>query len=284
MFGFPFARRALTALVVAGALVRFGGGAAQGAALAGAGAARTTAATAPSPADGVPAQNLPGWNLVLAEDFTRPASLGHFASVYPGWAGYDGWHDTTGHGLYDSATTTSVHDGVVDQFLHSDGKTAQVTALTPRSPHGSRLEQTYGRYAVRFRADNLPGYKLAALLWPSSGDWNQGEIDFPEANLDRDIRGYSHDVTGQPVRNAFVVKTGALPTDWHTAVTEWTPDHITFTLDGMSWSTTDGHALPTQRMVWVLHTETQTYPVPVVPDAKVSGHVLIDWVAAWSRA
>jgi len=39
----------------------------------------------------------------------------------------------------------------------------------------------YGRYAIHFKADPVPGYKTSWLLWPDSEKWPQdGEIDFPE--------------------------------------------------------------------------------------------------------
>src|SRR4051812_38767480 len=42
-----------------------------------------------------PSDHLPGWHLVLSEDFDRNAPLGGFATEYPGWAGYDGARDTS---------------------------------------------------------------------------------------------------------------------------------------------------------------------------------------------
>ena len=234
-----------------------------------------------------PGSDLPGWRLVLSEDFTTDAALGHFAAVYPGWAGYDGWRDTSRglgrpvaqQGEYDSATTTTVHDGVVDEHLHTAGSTPQVMALTP--PLGSAADSPYGRYAVRFKADEIPGYKMAWLLWPTSDDWHQGEVDFPEGDLGGPVEGYAHDVTGDPSRNAWSVQTGTSMTDWHTAVIEWSPGRLTYTLDDRSWTTTDTSAIPTDPMHWILQTETQLSAQ--APPAGSAGHVYVDWVAAWTR-
>jgi len=241
-------------------------------------------APAPAAASGsaVPTGDLPGWSLVLAEDFTRDAPLGQFDEVYPGWAGYDGANDTSGNGTYNSDTTTSVRGGILDKYLHTAAGSAQVAALTP-AVDGRRLQgQLNGRYSVHFRADNVPGYKMAWLLWSSSDDWSQGEIDFPEARLGDSIKGYAHEVDGDPSNNAWWVDTGVSMTDWHTATIEWTPDRITFLLDGQSWSTSDRSAIPTDPMRWVLQTETRLSGGG--PDAAASGHVQIDWVAAWARA
>jgi hypothetical protein len=242
------------------------------------------------PDDGAPDGDLPGWDLVLSEDFDTDAGAGGFASTYPGWAGYDGARDTSRdlgrpfatQGLYDSGSTTTVADGTVDVRVHTSGSTPQVMAMTP-TPDGQWWPgQTYGRYSVRFTTDSVPGYKLAWLLWPTSDDWTEGEIDFPEADLGDHIAGASHDITGDPSVNAWHINTETATTDWHTATIEWLPDRLTFILDDESWTTTDPTAIPTTPMRWVLQTETQLERQGPDPDA--SGHVYIDWVAAWSMS
>ena len=121
----------------------------------------------------------------------------------------------------------------------------RVAAPVPKLP-----TMTYGRYAVRFRADPLPGYKTAWLLWPDSGVWpRDGEIDFPEGNLDSTINGYVHHMNGKSGSDTDSFKTPALYSTWHTAVIEWTAGKITFLLDGQVIGTTtkrdplDPHAL-----------------------------------------
>jgi hypothetical protein len=225
----------------------------------------------------VPTQNLPGWNITLSEDFTRPAALGSFEDVYTDWARYDGSTDTSGNGTYNSDLTASVQDGVMRKNLHTAGGTAQVMALTPPIEG-----QTFGRYAVRFRMDQVPGYKIAWLLWPSSGDWSEGEIDFPEGSVGDRAWGFTHNTTGSPSDNVFALDTQTPTTEWHTAVIEWTPDRITFQLDDKSWSTTDRTGIPTTAMDWVLQTETELEGG--APDPGVSGGVYVDWVAAWRMA
>lgn len=180
--------------------------------------------------------------------------------------------------MYNSATTTTVQDSVLHEHLYTAGSTPQVMALTPPLSSGGQL---YGRYAVRFKSDVVPGYKLAWLLWPSSDDWSQGEVDFPEGDAGGEISGYAHDTTGQPSRNAWYLNTGKPMTSWHTAVIEWSPDKLTFILDGIAHSTTDPKAIPTHKMGWVLQTETQLSAE--APSPSVSGTVSIDWVAAWTR-
>ena len=237
-----------------------------------------------------PAEDLPGWDLVLSEDFDTDAELGEFADVYPGWAQYDGYRDTSRdlgrdqrhQGVYDSATTTTVQDGLVDVHVHTKDGTPQVMALTP-TPDGEAWNgQLYGRYSVRFRADDVPGYKIAWLLWPVSDDWVEGEIDFPEGQLGGKIVANSHDVTGDPSVNAFSRGTGVTMDDWHTATIEWSPSRVAFVLDDRRWTTSEPDAIPTTPMRWVLQIETELSSEP--PPADEEGHVQIDWVAAWSAA
>lgn len=237
-----------------------------------------------------PVHDLPGWDLVLVQDFDTDAELGDFATRYPGWAGYDGATDTSrdygrpsgSRGRYDSRTTATVADGVLDVHVHTRDGTPQVMALTPTTDGEWWDGRLHGRYSVRFRADRVPGYKVAWLLWPTSDDWTEGEVDFPEGDLGEDIDGNAHDVTGDPAENAWSIETGTSMQEWHTATIEWAPGRLTFQLDDREWTTTDPRAVPVDPMRWVLQTETQLSDLP--PDPGAAGHVQIDWVAVWAPA
>lgn len=237
----------------------------------------------------VPNTNLSGWNLVLSEDFTRNASLGSFASVYGSvWSAADGQHDTSAsygrpaatQGIYDTSKTVTVHDSMLDMHVFTDG-TGRPCIANP-IPDTGTWGQLYGRYAVRFKADTVPGYKMAWLLWPTSENWNQGEIDFPEAGLGNSIQGYSHNVNGTPATNQWAINTNVNMADWHTAVIEWTPTSLKFILDGATYTTTDSAAIPKNPMYWKLQTETNLSSTP--PPTSAQGHVYIDWVAVWTKA
>lgn len=230
-----------------------------------------------------------GWKPLISQDFDRAAPLGTFADRYPGWSWYDGMTETSREtarpegqvGIWQSRTTMSVHDGVMDCRVHTEGERPQVCALTP-TPGGSNWRgQMYGRYTVRFKADPVPGYKIAWLLWPDSDDWSEGEIDFPEASLDGTITGSSHRNDGDPADFAYFFDTGQRMGGWHTATIDWRPGRLTYLLDGESWTTTEPAALPRVPMRWALQAETEI--VDSAPDRKAQGHILIDWVAAWSR-
>ena len=225
-----------------------------------------------------PRGDLTGWKQVFAEDFGTVAATGSFpGTAYASrWTSYDGFKDTDKRGLYAPAKVLSVHDGVLDMHLRTENGVPLVAAPVPLVD-GKWFSQKYGRYSVRFKADPVPGYKTAWLLWPSSNDWNQGEIDFPEGGLDGTIHAFNHCV-GNPSANCFATDTGARYTEWHTSTIEWTPSGVTFYLDGKNLGTST--TSPSAAMQWVLQTETSGSG----PSAAASGHVLVDWAVMYSRA
>jgi beta-glucanase (GH16 family) len=233
----------------------------------------------------MPVGDLPGWKQVFAEDFTRAVPLGRFpAAVSAKWFAYpDGWRDTSGNGTYYPSRVNSIHDGVLDWYVHTEGALHMVSAPVPRLPGSAAgAGQLYGRYAVRFRADMLPGYKTAWLLWPDSDAWpRDGEIDFPEGDLDGTICAFTHHqgATSGSDQDAFC--TGATYRRWHTAVIDWSPGKVRYLLDGRLIGTSRDR-VPRTRMHWVLQTETALGGL--LPDDATAGHVQVDWVAVYRPA
>lgn len=247
---------------------------------------RTSSGAAAS-GSAMPKGDLPGWKQVIAEDFSRSAPLGSFGSAYPGWDGYDGNRDSSRNfgrpiaeqGVWNDTTTSSVQDGIYDCVVRTIGATPNVCALTPTATGRWWEGSLYGRYSVRFEVDPIPGYKIAWLLWPSSNRWSQGEIDFPEGDLDGTITGASHDVQGSPSIDRWFLDTHVGMSSWHTATIEWRPGSITFGLDGTTWRTTDPRALPSSPMRWALQAESRLSATP--PKASATGHIRIDWLTEY---
>jgi len=221
------------------------------------------------------------WVPYLAEDFDQPAALGALLSVYPGMAEYSGMRDTSGKGLYSPDQVVSVHDSVLDLHLHSAGSQPLVATVLPA---GYRA-YTHQRVSIRYRADEVPGYKFVMILWPLSGDWNEGEIDWPEGDLAGDVRPVSaipgsYDPATQSMTflpdDPPVVPGGQ--TDWHVATVEWTADAVRFYWDDELLETVTG-AVPTTPMRVTLQAETIIHDAEVPTDA--SGHVQVDWVVAY---
>lgn len=230
----------------------------------------------------MPVGNIPGWRQVFADNFSENVRTGRFpAVVSKRWKAYpDGWSDTSGHGRYEPSKVVSIHNGIMDLYLHTEKGLHMVAAPVPIIPGatGENGGLIYGRYVVRFKADPIPGYKTAWLLWPDSNKSSEGEIDFPEGSLDGTFSAFVHHKGDPKVQDAFLTQTGF--STWHTAVIQWTRQSVAFYLDGrLIGATTNRAIIPDTPMHWVLQTETQLNSPP--PMDSSAGNVEIDWVAVY---
>jgi hypothetical protein len=228
-------------------------------------------------AEAMPTGDLPGWKLVFSDDFVTDASLGSFpGSAYEAtWTAYpDGWQDTSKNGQYSPGKTLSVKSGVLSIDVHTENGIHYVSAPEPMKGVG----QLYGRYSVRFRVTAMtPDYKTAWLLWPDSDKWpDDGEIDFPEGNLDGTISAFAHHANPAGGQDPF--SSSVTYDAWHTATTEWSQGKVTFYLDGsvLGTSTT---MVPSKPMHYVMQTETNL-DGHAPTDASV-GNIEVDWVVIW---
>ena len=242
----------------------------------------------------MPVGDLPGWHQVFVEDFLDDAPIGSWpgTTYAPRWDFYpDCWHDTSGVGFYYPERVVSVAGGILAKYLHSeqmndvcgvDDTRPLVAALVPRLPS----PMTSGKYTVRFRADALQNFKTAWLLWPDSNRGSEGEIDFPEGELDGTIAAFLHYKDNTSSTQQQVFNTSATYTAWHTASIEWVVDDpdsngsVTFILDGQTIGTSTTR-VPNTPMHWVLQTET--CPSHCQPQAMTAGNAQIDWVVAYTR-
>lgn len=255
--------------------------------------APASAATAGPSGETVPIGDLPGWHQTFVDDFTVNAPLGSWGTqdpqqvVYTGdhggkWVEYpDGWPSTYTNGKpgYQPAKVLSVHDGVLDFYLHNINKLPSGANPSPLVT-GTSQYQTYGRYAARLKADTgLTNYHAAWLLWPVD-DANGGcaESDFPEGGLASTVSGFAHNSTNcssYTTQDAFNTAT-TFNGGWHTYVQEWGPGFRKYYIDGTLIGTS------TTR-VW---SQTERWQLQTEPDGKANtaGHLLVDWVAAYSYA
>jgi hypothetical protein len=239
------------------------------------------------------------WHQVFAQDFNTSVRTGGFSRCTRGatlmssvcrglpralrarwWAYPDGWPDTGDGATYSPSRVLSTHNGVLDYYIHSVDGRHLGAALVPKIPGGvGGGGLLYGAYVVRFRADRIGGYKTAWLLWPDGGEWPaEGEIDFPEGDLNGDIGAFMHHQEGATVTQQDVYPTSARYNTWHTAIIAWTPGSCRFILDGIQIGASS-RFVPSNPMHWVLQTETATDGT--TPTASASGHVLIAWVAVY---
>jgi Glycosyl hydrolases family 16 len=267
----------------------------------GVGATGPPTAAAPS-GEPMPVGDLPGWHQVFADDFTDDVPLGGFSgcraiidlmdSTCTGlppavaskwWAYPDGWSDTSKHGRYYPSQVLSIHNGVLDYYVHTADGIPMVAAAVPKIPggiNGGGLR--YGAFVVRFRADALPGYKAAWLLWPDSEIWPaDGEIDFPEGNLDGTFSAFMHHMGASSGDQQDGYPTHASFTSWHTAAIQWAPGSCQFILDGTVIGTST-QFVPSDPMHWVLQVETALDGT--MPNPATAGHVYIDWAVAYVPA
>jgi beta-glucanase (GH16 family) len=220
---------------------------------------------------------------MFSDDFNENVSLGQFPTeVASKWGAYpDGWPDTTHHGTYEPTQVVRIHDGIMNLFLHTANGVHMVAAPYPKIPGATGADGgvLYGMYEVRFRAQQVKGYKTAWLLWPDSENQQDGEIDFPEGNLQQNIIAFMHHRDSDPkLQDSY--QTSYSYADWHTATTIWTANAVIFMLDGkVIGESTNKSNIPDKPMHWVLQTETRTGGGP--PSDTATANVQIDWVSVW---
>lgn len=233
----------------------------------------TASATAAAPSgQSMPTTSPTGWKLKFSDDFSTNVALGSWNSTTaPKWRAYSG-KDSTGHGTYSASKTVSQTGGLLNVNLHTEAGVPLVAGLVPQIS-----TMTYGRYAIRWRADTAPGYKQVFLLWPNSGQRPEGEIDWPERNL-----------TTYPYTMGFLHRKNAIgpqgwakvamdASQWHTTVIEWRAGSLRYFLDGAKvYETTLG--VPNTAFHLVLQQETQISGGAPIPLASAKGNVQIDWV------
>jgi len=271
----------------------------------------TTPPPSGSNASGIPCPtgDLSGWKLIWHDDFDEDFAVGAFPGPYADklLAYPDNYYDTSGNGQYNPKTTLSAADSILRKHIHTKDGQPQVCAPVPKID-GTDIKwpgQLFGRYEVCIRfPDDLPGYKVAWLLWPDYGTNTQhkkggtgenvsggiGEIDYPENDLDQHehIGGFMHRMNATVGNDQYSMGNKACDTTkWHVYTIEWSRGLCRFLLDGTEIGKTtervpDNHAdgCPGS-MHWVLQTETTLDGV--VPDPDVQGDIEIDWIAIWAK-
>lgn len=207
-----------------------------------------------------------GWTQNLAEDFNTDAATGSFQDTYANsWCGYE---EGTG-GKYFNDALISAHDGMMDIALNGT-QGAAGSFGPPETCWGA----TYGKYSIKFKAEGAEGNGTAMMVWPSSDVWGDGEIDFPEGNLDGTFSAYHHPLNCSDCSSSVSADSGTTFADWHVATTEWSPEGVNYYVDGeLIMSNTEDNPSTDHR--W-------TIQVAPVEDNAQPGHLLIDWVSSYS--
>ncbi|PZE29739.1 hypothetical protein DEI86_00035 [Curtobacterium sp. MCBD17_028] len=254
----------------------------------------TATGTAPAPVSGANVTTSPSgvampkgdvtsngrvWKQAYAQDFTTPAAVGTVLSTYHDLSAYDGSRDTSGLGQYAPNKVLSVSGGELDFDLHSENGQPLVSTVVP----DNYLPLTTGRVSVRYKTTKTPGYKFVGILWPEDDNWNEGEIDWPEADLGGTPRPASA-IPGTYANGrmnfapAVTKYAGSDTTGWHTATTEWDHGVVRFSWDGTLVDSVT-NAVPTTAFRLTLQAETWIGEGAV--PATATGHVDVDWVSIW---
>lgn len=235
------------------------------------------------------------------DNFTKDAPVGSFAESEPsqvvytgdsgmGWTEYpDGWGtpQTGTTEAYQPSSVQSVHDGVLDYYLHNDSNGNPVSANPSPLPGGNRY-QTYGVWSVCEKVVADPGsdlndfhqaytiFPLDDTLWASGG-----ESDYPEFGLGGGgtpsffLHWGGPNGSGNSVdQDIGSVPTPFDPTQWHVYTQEWKTDGTrAYYVDGklVGTSTSSPFSQPER---WQLQVE----PSGTSNDGG-HGHVYVDW--AW---
>jgi hypothetical protein len=224
-----------------------------------------------------------GWRRVMSDAFHEDIPRGEWGRTGGPWenpggkwrARQAGSNDTSGRGTYSSPKTTSQHHGLLDVWIHSEGSTRYIAAPIPLV--GDKKGQ---RVSLCMRANEIPGYKIAFMLWPKEGPGNyHGEIDYPETKLLRSVRAnaFMHfDPKPRSGKTQDWYDTGVRLQGWHVFTMKWRPsrDYVSFFVDGRRVGRSHGPEVPNGPMHYIMQMETYVSgPLP----APAAGHVKVDW-------
>jgi hypothetical protein len=245
--------------------------------------------------------DVPGWRALFEDDFNKPVALGRFpADVNDKWSAYPyGWLDTSKNGHYDAPRTVSIHDGMMDIWMHTENGEHKVAAPYPRFPSDPAVQISLGsefsgyyfkslRIAVRVKANPIPGYKTAWLFWPMSDTHpRDGEIDLPEGDLDgrSHVTGFMHRQNGTSGYDQEYFDGGFIYADgkWHTYVTEWVMGASCQFFADEKASPKWNSRVPATPMRYVMQSET-VLDEDNPPLDSTQGHILVDWIKAYVLA
>lgn len=148
---------------------------------------------------------------------------------------------------------------------------------------GRSLNQTYGRWHVRFRMTKGRGVGMCIFLWPAHG-WPP-EVDFAEESSDVGGRQWETSTLHYGSSNSQIHhRVHANFQNWHTIGVTWLPGLLRYTLDGRTWAQITGSHVPNVPM----HLGIQTHvgsngQSGGMPDATTPSKVAlqVDFVKVW---
>ncbi|MFY1652943.1 glycoside hydrolase family 16 protein [Solwaraspora sp. WMMB762] len=226
-----------------------------------------------------PRGDLPGWELVLTDDFGRQELGANFTaySGSPGGDPYSTWHPDH----------VSVREGtLVLEGYRRDG------AWTTGGVSNWPVSQMYGRWEVRFRADPSDEITYHFLLWPKSDQWPP-EIDFAEdfGGSRTGVSAFLHFRSESGRQKVQRDLSGVDFTAWHTVGVEWLPGQVRYLLDGEVWARVESAGVPDEPMWLALQAQSggcersSEYGLAACPKAGTPdrAEIVVDWIAVYAR-
>jgi hypothetical protein len=255
-------------------------------------ASPTPAAPAPANVSGITIPSpFAGYSRALFTEFPNKQALGSGPAadtaqvLKPRTCGF---RDSSGRGSYCWPATTSEHDGVLDQWLHTESGSCRTSGWTfVHDPNGgcnyvnapiwNLPDQTDFVVSLVAKFDDIPGRKVAYLRWcgPKVGATGYCEDDGPEGKLDGgDCKGnFFHHHDSSSTQNGYKL---CLDFNvWHLYQMHVKPGRfVDFYVDNrLIAHATSG--VTTADSFWVGQSETylagQTLPLP-----HSQGHILWD--------
>ncbi len=224
-----------------------------------------------TPTCGTSSVNKPGYTLKKCSDFGTTLAD-------DGWTAYDGGGKGTvlDPPLGRHPAQCTVANGVFTLAMDDKGNTCGAS---------SDYNQQYGYWETSMKASESAtgaGHSHPTiLLWPSSGAWADGELDYFETDMGQDPKGYLHCADGDPSKNCFEIppKVGFdYGSAFHTYAIDWEPGVMTGYIDNIQWWTTsNGGAQPKGAM----HQTLQLDGVQVPPEHPAQ--MQVDWVHVYSK-
>lgn len=163
----------------------------------------------------------------------------------------------------------------IRMYRPRSGGDVHSATVVPKRGMGLR----YGRYIIRERVSHVGyGFKSAQLLWPVTNvDGQCPEIDFPENSHDVAPTAFDHPANcgGQ---DAFDSR--ASWSTWHTYNISWTPDSVTFAVDGRAIGTS--RYSPRVPMDWDVQNESSLDGETARPGASDQIDITYVEVDTWS--
>jgi beta-glucanase (GH16 family) len=189
----------------------------------------------------------PGWSLVWNDEFNGPSGTPPDASKWTPRTGGDGWGNKQVD--YDTNNKNAYQDGQGHLVLEADrsdatgytcwyGPCKYTSAQITTSDHFSF---TYGRIEGRIKIPAGEGFWSAFWLlgnncekvgWPTCGEVDIMEILGSKPDL---LYGTAHGPGD--FSDTYKIPQGTFANDYHTYALQWDPDHLLFSVDGITYYT-----------------------------------------------